>query len=537
MYDAYFGFSDRPFAPVPRVDQYFPGTTIENARQTLSRCVERGEGVAMVVGPSGTGKTLLCQVLQRQFAGDFPVAVLSSGRLSTRRALLQSILYELGQPYRDMEEGELRLALIDHVTTSSCCPQGILLIVDEAHTLPTRLLDEIRMLTNIARDGQPRVRLVLVGSCLLEERFASHQLDSFNQRTVARCYLEAFSRTETQDYVRARVNAAAGLDSADDPGRQIFADDACESVHRVTDGVPRLINQVCDYALVLGYVGSTRQLQPAHVEEAWADLQQLPTPCCAEQGDAGGSVIEFGGLEDHATSPPAADCERQCVPSLKISPETDEPQEEASEPAEQLERIEEMLDNVEEGFQPAGSIGPEVELTFDDPFQEEFEHEEVVADPYVPTNAFGHEEVVADPYAPTVAAAGPADADAAQPEESVRDEPATVASANEIEHCAPDQGLESEPADDHRRVAAAVEVSGAPDVVEQPHEMVAGSRDTAPPTVPLRRPAALGVLELEDDRTVIIEDDSDEVVSARKCPIIAVKRHEFGQLFAKLRRG
>ena len=104
---------------MPRVDHYFPAAGIEAARTTLARCVERAEGVGLLVGPTGTGKTLLCQILAEQFRGAFHVALLSSGRLTTRRGLLQAILYELGQPYRGMDEGELRLSLVEYLTSTT----------------------------------------------------------------------------------------------------------------------------------------------------------------------------------------------------------------------------------------------------------------------------------------------------------------------------------------------------------------------------------------------------------------------------------
>ena len=87
----------------------------------------------MVVGSAGTGKTLLCQLLAEQLRGQFQVVLLSGGRLGTRRALLQAILYELGQPYRGMDEGELRLSLAEYLTRSDDCRHGVVLLVDEAH--------------------------------------------------------------------------------------------------------------------------------------------------------------------------------------------------------------------------------------------------------------------------------------------------------------------------------------------------------------------------------------------------------------------
>jgi len=383
MYEAYFDFNKRPFPAVPQADRYFPGSAIETARQTLTRCLERGEGAGMVVGSSGTGKTLLCRVLAEQIKDSFPVALLSSGRLSTRRALLQAVLYELGQPYRGMDEGELRLALVDYLTGHEDCPAGMVLLVDEAHTLPLRLLDEIRMLTNLTRGDQLGVRLILAGDSALEERFASPKLDSFSQRLVARCYLEPFNRSETQDYIHVQVDSSGGSSET------VFPADTCQAVYQATNGVPRLINQVCDHALLLAYVGGRQHLEPADIEEAWADLQQLPAPCSgeAEPDDAGGHVIEFGSLDDRpgAAEQPTSDSpvtEDPELPPLRISPETG-----VAEPHEQIERIEEMLAGVDEEFQPAGTIGPEVELVFDEPgrpFKEPFQEEEIVANRYMP---------------------------------------------------------------------------------------------------------------------------------------------------------
>lgn len=476
MYDTYFGFRQRPFASVPQVDHYYAATAIEAARSNLARCLERGEGAGMVIGPSGTGKTLLCHLLAEQFRTKYQVATLASGRLSTRRSLLQAVLYGLGQAYRGMDEGEARLALVDYLTAGDDCPRGMVLLVDEAHTLPLRLLDEIRMLTNVTRAGQPRVRLVLAGGCALEERFASPKLDSFSQRVVARCYLEAFNRTETQEYIHTRIAAVGGN------GETLFPEGTCQAVHRASDGVPRLVNQVCDHALLLAFAAGRRQIDPSQVEEAWGDLQQLPTPWNGEceKPASSASVVEFGGLDDLPAEPLGAtgvsveplgatgvspvwseategnadavdDLEEAEAASsaLSISAETAGD----DEPVEQLARIEKMLATVDDDFQPAGSIGPEVELIFDEPqhpFQEEFEEEEVICDRYARLHA---------------------------------------------------------------------------------------ARAQRPHTVSLHRVHAHGLRDAEDADMIIVEDDYDDSPAPVTCSIVAVRRQEYGQLFAKLRHG
>jgi len=374
MYDGSFGLKRRPFAAVPQIESYFPASAIESARTTLVRCIQRGEGTGLVIGPSGSGKTLLCLMLAEQFKRSFEIVMLHSGRLSTRRALFQAILYELGRPYRGLDEGEARLAVVDYLMSCEDDFHGLVLLIDEAHTLPLRLLDEIRLLSNLARGGQPLVRLVLVGGPALEERFASPKLDSFSQRLSARCYLESLNRTETQSYIHSQVDQAGG------EGRRIFPESSCQSVFQATGGVPRLINQVCDHALLLAYVAGRRRIDPADIEEAWADLQQLPTPWSGESKPSeSGGVIGFGVLDEQDESPAEAQ------PALRISSVEDQPEADQGEPVRQIHRIQRLIAQADDDFQPIGSIGPEIELHFEEPphpFQEEFEHEELVADRY-----------------------------------------------------------------------------------------------------------------------------------------------------------
>jgi type II secretory pathway predicted ATPase ExeA len=410
MYESYFNLNERPFSSVPRTDHYYPAGVIDAARNNLTRCIDRAEGVGLIVGPSGTGKSLLCQVLAENFQQRFQVALLASTHLDTRRSLLQAVLYELDRPYRGMDEGELRLSLIDYLTLNDDTAAGTLLLVDEAHHLPLRLLDEIRTLTNVTRAMQPAVRLVLAGNHVLEERFASPKLDSFSQRISTRCYLEAFQSDQTQAYIWARILVCGTR------GGELFPPESCRMVHKATGGVPRLINQVCDHVLLLAYAAGVRRIEPAHVEEAWADLQQLPTPWNEPATAARGSnVIEFGGLDDAADVPPIAgrisavvDDDRSAMngpinsdekrdhifADTTTAPGLSEAVAAAGvsvaeataddDTSEQLDHIRKLLADVQAEFQPVAAEEPEVELVFPapHPFVEPFEEEEVIADRY-----------------------------------------------------------------------------------------------------------------------------------------------------------
>jgi type II secretory pathway predicted ATPase ExeA len=394
MYEAFFQLKNRPFPATPSTEFYFPAAAIDEAYCTASRCIERAEGPCLVIGPAGTGKSLLCHLLAERFDEAFHVAMLSCAQLCTRRALLQNLLFELNLPYRGLEEGELRLSLIDFLAPERSSRDGMLLLVDEAHTLPLRLVEEIRMITNLVRDGRPRVRLVMAGNPILEERFTNPKLESLNQRLAARCYLQSLVAEETGRYISSQLVAAGG-----DPGR-IMTDEGMRAVHQATDGVPRLINQLCDHALVLAAVGRRQPVDPGVIQEAWADLQQLPAPwqAAVQEAPVDGSVVEFGTLEDDGTE--AFDDE----PADRVLPqhlwdEAPASDARAADASERDGQVQLRVAEVERADEPSAGICPPAHaaalpectcaaepvapvLSCDNPFDEWFEQEEVIVDRY-----------------------------------------------------------------------------------------------------------------------------------------------------------
>lgn len=409
MYEGYFGFSKRPFQAVPSAESYVSTPCLEHARQTLHRSIDRAEGPAIVVGPTGTGKSVLCHRMAADLRGRFSVVQLAGTHLSTRRALLQNILFELKLPYRQMDEGELRLSLVDFLEPGDANKPALVLIVDEAHTLPLRLLDEVRMISGIVRGSQMRVHLIMAGTTQLEERLASPKLDSFNQRLAARCFTQPLNREETREYIASQLGrVGANID-------HLLAPEAIRAIYAATDGIVRLVNQVCDHALMLAAVGGHRYLYANAIEEAWADLQQLPAPWhdvsrasnvipATSATVEATSVIEFGSLDDDEL--PAAGTSSDEVASeldeklasidhqlkLAAADESDEmldedARAEAAYDAE-IEAANEARGITSAEFSPATAVDSpaqtEVELFFSvhDPFGTGFDEEEVVIDRY-----------------------------------------------------------------------------------------------------------------------------------------------------------
>lgn len=538
MYENSFQLAQRPFASAPTAAAYVRTGTHQAAIENLVRCIERAEGVGLVIGPAGSGKSLLLQLLAAGFRNKFHVAMLNSAQLCTRKALLQSILFELKLPYRDMDEGELRLSLLQHLEPSEGGPLGLLLLVDEAHTLPLRLLEEIRQLTNVVKNGQPRVRLILAGNSVLEERLASPKLESFQQRLTTRCYLQPLNRDETFHYIREQIQQTGGRPDA------LFSQSAFEAIFTATDGVPRLINQLCDHALVLAALGGHKQLHAAGIEEAWADLQQLPLPWSEKSMPAAmetGSIIEFGELDEGLNEP-----------GLQSAPLPDMLSSNAADSATML--LDQIEDEIASLDLPAGELdrdlnrnryatdfaaiaakGTEIELSFKDPFGQGFEDEEVVIDRYASLEAAamrnrprvqsteGHEIAVALFDADAMRAVAPPQV--ARTESSTLVQPIVVASKPvEIRE---EWLVEPEPF-----VAAAIE----------PPQRSAAAADPVYPAplhdeLPVGRRATIPLQDLgSDDRDMII---IEEEAPRRKSHVAAgkPKRQDYKQLFSNLRRG
>lgn len=287
--------SVQPFRSTPDARFYFDHPSIESARQTVVRAIVRAEGPVVVLGGAGYGKSLLAEIVADQLYERLDVVMLQSARLSSRRAMLQNILFELKMPYRDLEEGELRLSILDRLEPSpETAPEGVLIVMDEAHTLHWKLIDELRLISNFTRNHQPRVKLLLLGNMKLEDTLTSPQLESFNQRLAARCYLQPMSRSETSAYVQHQIRLC-DVDPA-----KVITQDALQSVYSASEGIPRLVNQLMNHAVWLASTNAQSPISASLINDAWRDLQQLPTPWTTGKADAiaPSTSIEFGELSD-----------------------------------------------------------------------------------------------------------------------------------------------------------------------------------------------------------------------------------------------
>lgn len=284
------GMSRRPFSAIPDVEAFYPSQSAESARERLFRTLDRGEGPALLFGETGLGKTLLLRLLAGQFEINAPVIFPANMRISGRKSFLQQLLFQLRITSSSQDEDELRILFLDYLRSSDY-PRFILLI-DDGDRFPFSVFDEIRSLLDMESDLSPRFRIALSGSARLEERLNHPRLAAFGQRISSRSWLDPFTRDETVDYIGRQMHRA----EADYDGLA-FSPEAARRVHKYSEGIPRIMNQICDLSLYLSST-SDRFIPEKTVIKAWSLLQQIPEESVSEERTGCSTGVSSADADD-----------------------------------------------------------------------------------------------------------------------------------------------------------------------------------------------------------------------------------------------
>ncbi len=273
MNDSRFAFTHQPFPALPQIELYVDIGASESIRKQCIESIRKQSGPTVILGGAGLGKTMTCMRIKQSLSGLAETIFLSSSQIASRADLLKSLLYELRMPYRGLFDGELRLSLIERLQhRKSPGSDHVVLIVDEAQALSPRLLEELRLLTNITVHGKACLSLILCGSLKLEEMLCNPQLESLQQRITARHFLKPFNHFECTEYIRHRIELA-GVNVT-----KVFDESAIDAIFLVSNGIPRLIDQIADRALTQDDSRSNKPLNATDIERAWQSSQHATLP-------------------------------------------------------------------------------------------------------------------------------------------------------------------------------------------------------------------------------------------------------------------
>jgi len=275
VYEAYYNCSREPFSLSPDPRFLYAAEPHREALAQLCYLVQERKGFAVVTGEVGTGKTMLLRSLIESAGPNVQTGyVFNPPR--TIGALYDSIGYELGITLT----GAANPAAVLNRHLLSAYEDGgtVVMIFDEAQSLSIELLEEIRLLTNIETSSTKLAQVILAGQPEFDAKIDSTELRALRQRLVFRYSLSALSPPETVQYIAARLAVAGAR-------RSPFTLKACGAVHRYSGGVPRLVNVLCDNAMLAGYAAASRTIDEEQIADVAADLKLIRSPRRAYQKD------------------------------------------------------------------------------------------------------------------------------------------------------------------------------------------------------------------------------------------------------------
>ena len=271
MYTSFFGLNEKPFAITPDPRYLFMSERHGEALAHLVYGVTESGGFMQLTGEVGTGKTTLVRtLLQNKLPNNADVAVVLNPRLSVIE-FLETICEELGILAPEMR-GSVK-ALVDalnrQLLRAHAEGRRVILVVDEAQNLSRDVLEQVRLLTNLETAKQKLLQIILIGQPELRDLLAREDLRQLAQRITGRYHLEPLSREETGQYIEHRLRVAGALG-------EVFDSAAKREVYRLTGGVPRLINVICDRAVLGAYSKETRRVNRRLVLRAAAEIKGIP---------------------------------------------------------------------------------------------------------------------------------------------------------------------------------------------------------------------------------------------------------------------
>jgi type II secretory pathway predicted ATPase ExeA len=279
MYESYYGFSEKPFSLTPDPKYLYRSQSHGNAFDLLQYAVRRREGFVVVTGDIGTGKTTLCRALLEQIDRTTFTALVLNPFL-TEEDLLKRILQDFGVISRDeikagrmanVTKQELIETLYDFLLSLIPIKASAVLIIDEAQNLPLPVLEQIRILSNLETDKEKLLQIILVGQLNLQTLLRSPEMRQLDQRVSIRYELKPLDGETVAAYIAHRLTIAGG------GGAVGFTAKALRQVHRWSGGIPRLINLICDRALLAAFSVRANRVTPEMVTHA-AESLDVQTP-------------------------------------------------------------------------------------------------------------------------------------------------------------------------------------------------------------------------------------------------------------------
>jgi general secretion pathway protein A len=272
MYNTYFGFRESPFSVTPDPRFFYTNPVYLEAFATLRYGIEAKKGFIVITGEVGTGKTTLLRKLLHNLAETVHSVFVFNSCISFPE-LLQFTLQDLGLAPKDQSKVTMLLELNEYLIKQLKRGHTVTMLIDEAQNLSDDVLENLRLLSNLETDQEKLIQIVLMGQPELHAKLAQPHLRQLKQRVALQCRLNPLADDEVGPYIDSRL-MAAGYQSKD-----LFPSDAVERIAYYSKGIPRVLNIICDNALLSAYASSQHFVTAGMIEVVTRDLDlQLEPP-------------------------------------------------------------------------------------------------------------------------------------------------------------------------------------------------------------------------------------------------------------------
>ncbi len=267
MYESFYSLNRKPFSVTSNPAFLYLSHRHKEALSHMMYGIRERVGFIEITGEVGTGKTTLCRALLNRLDPSVKTAFIFNSNLSETQ-LLQTILEDLGIKSAAKNKGGLFIELNRFLIEQLRSGGNVAVIIDEAQNLSKKLLEQIRMLSNLESENEKLIQIVLVGQPELREKLKDPSLRQLRQRIVVRYHIEALDRREVGHYIGHRLELAGSNGSGPN-----FDEKAVDSIHLYSGGIPRLVNIVCDKALLNGFVRESRRITEDTIQQAIHEIE------------------------------------------------------------------------------------------------------------------------------------------------------------------------------------------------------------------------------------------------------------------------